>query len=229
MTLLPASDFGIRGHTGKPYSVDERCSVPGCPRRSVHTHHIWPKSFLRGQPYEWVELPDGTVIGNRTGLCLEHHNMVTGEIGGHRALIMFRAGLFLWHVKDTRADAMAPPGETIWTFIGALDPQPPGVIAQTNGKPELEDEDVCPTCHRARRKTTPSPARNAKSWTVDVPDDGELGADNLDEIVVWIAETLGFDDERSRLRRYHALVHVLIWVIQQREEFIADLKEAAEA
>lgn len=222
MTLLPASEFGIRGHLGPAYDVPERCSVPGCGRRSAHAHHLWPRSFLRGQPYEWVKLPDGTVIGNRTGLCVVHHDRVTGEIGGHLARVIFSQGIFWWEALPSRHG-------DVWQRIGPLYPQPPGVEEKLERR-GAEQEDVCPTCHRPRHKvTSPRSARNAKTWTADVPDDGEVGADVLDEFVLWIADALGFDDERSRLRRYHAVVTAMIWVMQRREEFLADLEEAAEA
>ncbi|MCP6726399.1 hypothetical protein NL526_30540, partial [Klebsiella pneumoniae] len=70
---------------GNAYDVNPICAHPNCNKRSAHAHHMWPRSYLRGQPYDWVRLPDGTILGNRIGLCVEHHEMVTGEIGGYRA------------------------------------------------------------------------------------------------------------------------------------------------
>src|SRR4051812_45303724 len=96
MTLAPSSDFGIRGIEGKRYELNAMCAAPGCNERAVHGHHLWPRSFLRGQPQDWVQTPDGLVIGNKVGLCVEHHGDVTGDVGGHRARITFIAGCFWW-------------------------------------------------------------------------------------------------------------------------------------
>lgn len=230
MTLLPSSEFGIRGHEGKRHEIGERCAAPGCTQRSVHGHHLWPRSYLRGQPYEWVELPDGTVIGNRVGLCVEHHNMVTGEIGGHKAWIMFRAGVFWW---NDRGEDFGPVGTIAWRFVGPLQHQPPGIKAlpeQPEPKQTVESE-TCPTCGKAKH---PKPhkrtaARKTKDWTLTVPADAEIGAEILDGFADDIAIILGFGDESSRLRRYHAVAVGLYWVIQNREGFVEDVAEAANA
>lgn len=220
MTLLPSSDFGIRGHEGKAYPVNVQCAHPFCGERSVHAHHLWSRSYLRGQPYEWVNLPDGTLIGNRVGLCIEHHDNVTGEVGGYRAMIAFSGGIFWW-------DDRAPKAVVPWSRIGPLDPQPPGVLAEIPKAPPAEDE-VCPTCgHHKKQAHAPGMKRNAKTWTIDVPADAEIGADILDEWVLAFAEILGFQDERSRLRRYHAVATVLAWANISKAAFIADIKEAA--
>jgi hypothetical protein len=87
MTLLPSDEFGITGWPGNLYDVNELCAHPTCNRHSVHAHHMWPRSFIR-KNYDWVKLPDGTILGNRIGLCQEHHDMVTGEIGGYRAKLV---------------------------------------------------------------------------------------------------------------------------------------------
>lgn len=218
MTLLPSSEFGIKGHEGKAYRVNEICCAPGCFSRSVHTHHLWPRSFLRGQPCEWVELPDGTVVGNRVGLCLRHHEQVTGEIGGYRAWISFASGLFWWEEREASARG--------WNRVDLIDPQPPGVAEQP--KPSPTQEEVCPTCghHKRKSELKPTAKRKSKTWTLDVPDDAEIGTEILDGWADDIAIILGMEDERSRLRRYHAVATGLAWVIQNRETFISDVVEA---
>lgn len=221
LTLLPSKEFAVRGHEGKAYEVNEWCAVPLCARASAHAHHIWPRSHLRSQPYEWVELPDGTVIGNRIGLCLQHHNNVTGEIGGYRARILFTAGLFWWELP--------PDGSTplkVWERVGPLDPQPPGVPTQRQETPA--EEAVCPTCgHAKRRRSQNGTPRKSKTWTLTVPDDAEIGTDVLDEWADDLAVILGFHDETSRLRRYHAVVTALAWTVQNREAFVRDLRTAS--
>jgi hypothetical protein len=217
MTLAPSSDFGIRGHEGKAYEVNEVCAVPHCGRASAHAHHLWSRSHLRGQPYEWVVLPDGTIIGNRVGLCREHHEWVTGGVGGHKARIEFRSGLFYWCERD-RDERWSP-------LLGLLDPQPPGV---RDGSRVITPapEEVCPACGRGKRTKMNGKPRKTKTWTIDIPDDVEIGSDVLDGWVSDAANLLGFSDERSRLRRYHALAVVLAWWAQNRGNFVDDLKAA---
>jgi hypothetical protein len=60
-----------------------------------------------------------------------------------------------------------------------------------------------------------------------VPDDSEDGADVLDAFVDEVAMLLGAGDWEERNRRYWALVHVLAWTMQRREEFERDVKAAA--
>jgi len=213
MTLRPSDDFGVRGHPGKPYEVNEICAVPGCGRGSAHVHHIWARSELRGEPYEWVRLPEGTVIGNRIGLCREHHVDVTGDIGGHKAKITFGAGLFTWWRKD----------HLVWDYIGLLDPQPPGAGTPPSEAPAPEE--VCPTCGHSKKRRNGKP-RKTRDWTLVVPDDAEIGAEVLDEWADDLATLFGFSDETSRLRRYHAVALGLAWVVQHRQSLVAEILAA---
>jgi hypothetical protein len=224
VTLLPAPDFGIKGHPGKPYDVNQVCAHPECRQPSRHAHHLWSRSYLRGQPYEWIRLPDGTVIGNRVGLCVEHHDNVTGEIGGYKARIAFDGGLFWWEDK-IRYPA---EGQKMWWRVGPLDPQPPGATVATVVTAE-QGADTCPTCghtKRQRRPETPGERRKSRTWILDVPDDAEIGTDVLDEWIDSFAEVLGYTDERSRLRRYHTLAVVLSWASVNQTTFQADWAEA---
>lgn len=230
MTLLPSNEFGIRGHEGKPYDVNHNCAVEHCLRPSAHAHHLWSRSYLRGQPYEYVQLPDGTVIGNRIGLCQQHHEMVTGEIGGYRARIRFALGLFIWdeRVPGSTYDLDLPA----WEPKGYLYPQPPGVEQKIVEALAAEaNDEICPTCgtHKRKKRAAPTEKRKTKTWTVAVPDDAEIGGDVLDGWVDDFAVLFGFDDESSRLRRYHALALVLAWAVQHRDELLDDIREAATA
>ena len=98
---------------GKPYRVGPYCSVPDCGRVAEHAHHIWRRSFT-GKAAAWVVLWDGKIVGNLTGLCVKHHDQVTGGIGGHEASIIYDDGLFLWESEErarTRAARPAAPVE----------------------------------------------------------------------------------------------------------------------
>jgi hypothetical protein len=239
LTLVPSNDFLIHGHPGKPYDVNDVCAVPGCERPSVHAHHMWPRSFLRNQPQEWVQLPDDTVVGNRIGLCFEHHDDVSSPVGGHRARIVFSSGVFWW--EERGPDAIDTPvmreEADPWIEVGPLDPQPPGAISREHANELVrrgdghhlppEGDETCPTCGRTKRKPKPAPTRKSRTWTLIVPDDVEIGADILDGWSDDLATILGFDDESSRLRRYHAVATGLAWVIQNRDQFVLDLMAAA--
>lgn len=241
MTLLPSDKFDVKGWEGNHYQVNEICAHPRCNLRSVHGHHMWPRSFLRSQPQDWVRLQDGTIVGNRIGLCLEHHEMVTGEIGGYKARLVWEAGLMWW---DSRRKTSTTELD-YWVRDGALDPQPPvanpktvvdeaGVPLTTlpaHGHASFDEESICPVCGRHKEEPRPKAKlerRNTKQWVVTVPDDSEIGADVLDGWVEDLAIPLGFTDQSSRLRRYHTLAVVLAWVNQNRGDFIFDIAEAAD-
>ena len=220
MTLLPSSDFGIRGHEGKPYDVNDVCAHPYCGRTSAHVHHLWPRSFLRKQPVEWVSLLDGTVLGNRVGLCFDHHEQVTGRLGGYAARILYTFGVFVW---DDRRD------DGLWQRVGPLSYQPPGSRKHEH-KQERKQAEVCPTCGEPKKPPRPKRARRStKTWTLDVPADEEIGAAILDEWADEFAAMAGFGDASSRLRRYHAVTLVFAWAMQNKEQFADDIVEAANA
>lgn len=239
MSLAPAVHPDIRGVEGRPRPVDLHCAAPGCISVSQECHHMWAKSYLRGQPYEWVILPSGRVISNRLGLCLRHHRYVTGGIGGHQAMIRLESDeTFIW-LEASPTD----PGD--WIHLGLLHPQPwsetpvePPVEqaepvqtrrSAAHAHPNLEEGQTCDSCGYTRPVKRPvGHKRGAKTYTLIVPDDSEVGADVLDEWIEQFAVVLGFgSDVSQRLVRYHTMVAVLAWAMMHRTEFIADLKEAA--
>jgi hypothetical protein len=230
VTLAPSTDFGIRGIEGERYDVNEICAVPGCGKPSRQTHHMWSRSYLRGQPYDWIVTSDGTVIGNRVGLCIEHHDDVSSPVGGHRAKIRFGAGIFWWDERDDQLTSNEPGAWVSWKVCGPLVWQPPGALPTTReAEAQTEEADVCPVCGKPRHSKPHKPlaARKTKDWTLVVPDDAEIGSDVLDGWADDLAEILGFADASSRLRRYHAVATGLAWVIQHRHEFVGDLVEAS--
>jgi hypothetical protein len=249
MTLLPSSDFGIRGHEGNAYTVNEVCAHPDCGRPSAHAHHCWPRSYLRGQPYEWVSISVGgetVVIGNRLGFCVSHHEMLTGEIGGYRARLCWEQGVMWW---EDRAQQAIAPGSDIsqswWERIGPTSAQPPvmgkdGSVRTIVGIDEkgvhvhdhtnMGENEICPTCghHKPVGRKLPKPGRVSgpvKEWVA--AGDPE-GAALLDEHVEDFAIVLGMSDWTKKQKRYHVTSIVFAWAQQHREEFIADVAEAAE-
>lgn len=227
MTLLPDDQFGIRGFPGNAYDVPFSCSHPDCDQPAAHTHHCWPRSFLRGQPYEWVKLPDDTVIGNRLGFCVQHHDMLTGEIGGYRARLRFEAGVMWW--EDKRNITLIVGGSP-WFRLAPTKNQPPVAGHDVVHEGTAEGE-VCPTCghHKSkasdRSKLRPGRETVMKEYTIHTPE-GE--AHTLDEHVEDLAIVLGMSDWNKRHKRYGVISIALAWVQQNREQFIADVAEAAE-
>src|SRR5262245_53266648 len=111
MTLAPVHSVEIRGVKGPPGELAQTCSANGCISRSQQRHHLWPKSYLRGQPFEWVQVPWGKVIQNSTGLCVRHHDAVTI----HKAAILVEGSHFMWAERTGVGD---------WEIMGPLMPQP---------------------------------------------------------------------------------------------------------
>ena len=191
---------------------------------------MWSRSFLRGQPTEWVRLPGGRVVTNVMGLCLRHHKAVTGGVGGHMAMIKLEGDYFLW------LESNGPE----WENLGPLFPQPwsetplpSEPLEHPHRSPSeahlhLEEGETCDSCGYTRpTKRVNAPKRSSKTYSLVVPEDSEIGADILDEWVEQFAVVLGFgDDLSSRLVRYHVFVAVFAWAMQNRQQFIEDVKEA---
>jgi hypothetical protein len=178
-----------------------------------------------------VVTPGGIVIGNKVGLCVEHHGDVTGDIGGHRARIAFDAGCFWWEVKVYDNGH----GTHSWWQRHSLplQYQPPGATAAAPPAPgdsaPSAQEDLCPECGKPKhpKPRKPLPRRKTKEWTLTVPEDAEIGSDVLDGWAEDLAVVLGFGDLTSRLVRYHAVATGLAWVMMHRQQFVEDLVEAS--
>ncbi len=219
MTLAPFVDPSVHGVEGKRKLLEPgaRCVVPGCLSLAQQRHHVWPRSFLRGQPYEWVHV-EGETVCNTVGLCLTHHAWVTGEPGvGHRAHIRWNHNLRIlewWEQTNLGQDMKC---------LGPLRNQPLVPAQPSQAAVERKLEGLCPTCGRPPRKERPpGPKRKVKTWSISVPDDSETGSDILDTYIEDLGVLMGFEGESSRLLRYHVLVPVLEWVMQNRYEFIRE-------
>src|SRR5262245_54385700 len=185
MTMTPAY-LSAEGVKGKAAPRNEICAVPRCGDASAHGHHIYPRSHLRGQPYEWVRLSDDRVISNTIGLCFMHHDWVTGSpYHGHRARLDWQDGALWW----IRLQDVPPHVE----YVGPLDPQPlsgeveAGAEAPASPRPQhqhphLAPGETCEACGYTRPvPREPGPKRRALTWGVSVPADVELGAEVLDD------------------------------------------------
>jgi len=224
MTLAPLVDPSIKGVEGQPGELRPSCAAPGCSSLSQQRHHLFPKSFLRGQPLEWVSI-GGRTFQNTVGLCVACHSAVTGEVGGHRAHIRFNPdlGLFEWWAR------MSDPGEgENWVYVAPLAHQ--GLIPEEpEAKRIRRAEGLCSECGRPKaqpRRMDPSHRRKTATWGVVVPDDAEVGTDVMDDWIDQYAVLLGFGEATSRLKRYHVIAVLFAWVNQNRDLFLKDLEEA---
>jgi hypothetical protein len=220
VTLAPLVSPEVRGIDGKPGDVSGECVAPGCRSTAQQRHHLWSRSYLRGQPYEWVEV-SGRTMQNSVGLCVACHSAVTGDVGGHRAHVRYREdiGIFEWWAK---AD------DDRWFYVGPIDRQR-FIDAQPEARRIRQQEGLCPECGRPKAKPhdhAPAPKRKVSTWSVVVPDDAEIGSDVMDEHVEQFAIMLGFGDAATRLQRYHVLALVLAWAAMHKEQFLQDLEEA---
>jgi hypothetical protein len=230
VSLAPLVHPDIRGVEGKPHPVQPVCACPGCISVSQQRHHLWPRSYLRGQPVDWVKLPSGRVVSNGIGLCMRHHGFVTGGIGGHKAQIHLEPGeTFIW---------LTPDGNGGWVNEGLLFPQPfsedpidlkprKALKTQADLHTHLSEGQTCTACGYTRpMKREAQAKRPTKNYGILVPDDAEIGGDVLDEWVEQLALILGFgSDVSQRLVRYHAIVAALAWTMQNRQAFIEDIME----
>lgn len=108
MTLMPVEEVRVKNLSYEEEETQYRdqlnmvCAVPGCmlmPERGAH--HIVPRRATGG-PRDFVVI-DGLVVPNRVRLCSPHHGEVTGEVGGHKAKIVWDPELpqgWGWWVAD---------------------------------------------------------------------------------------------------------------------------------
>lgn len=142
MTLLPHTNWDvIPVRDRKTYKVPANCCVPGCTRFTDHAHHLWRRSA--GTNEAWVclvFLPDKPVIGNLVGLCWQHHEWITGTVGGHKAWIEFDDArqIFIWHENPrTLSNGVL----SNWEKSAPLKFQPPGLGTPETASPVPPVED----------------------------------------------------------------------------------------
>lgn len=120
MTHLPLESRDVWGVPGPDYKPREICAHPFCDvtgRDNLELHELWPRSFLRQQPIQWVKLPDGKIVGNQVFLCNAFQNGHHQAITENHSAIYFTGGRFIWDDPD-------------WMDVGdtSLSPQPPKAL-----------------------------------------------------------------------------------------------------
>lgn len=236
MTLLPHNNQDVKGipkDEYPPYDISVLCCHPHCSKPATEGHHMWRRSFTIG-PYDWVRLWDGTVVGNVVGLCMLHHNDITGN----RSKIIMQ--------EDFDADS------TGWyfayyqqaSFQGPLKPQPrmfspslpdsPGTPRDLSREVQHDhdtpdDKATCPTCHQRVRPVIVNKREGVKarkSWTVTVPADrSEDGADVLDTLLESARmqmDAVGLSYGPERNVRYYILSTALGLFVQHFDQLAGD-------
>jgi hypothetical protein len=229
MTLPPIDSWQVKGVAGPKYKVGPKCANPTCGKWAEHAHHMWRRSAL-GRPYDWVQLPDDSIVGNLVGLCPDCHDLITGRLGGHKAAIRLAVADLVDNRKTFWWCLIGNGSGIRYEFVAPLEPQPPTQDSLIASPANEAGSDVsCPTCGqpRARRRSPVSPSgrrRVRKTWPVKVPADAEEnGADVLDEFVEDLAPLLGVEpDKRGGYGsgRYYVLVPVLYYASLHKHELI---------
>ena len=98
--------------------------MPRCNERWAHRHHIVRRSATGG-PKRYVSV-DGLVLPNLMGICMRHHDQVTGMVGGHWAKICFPSieelaanlykPLWMWYAR-----LPSPNSDPYWQLLGPID------------------------------------------------------------------------------------------------------------
>jgi hypothetical protein len=121
VTRLPLDSRDVRGISGPPRDIPEVCHHPECEVRGRHwleKHEFWPRSFLRKQPIEYVQLPSGLVLPNQGYFCspfaFGHHQQITEN----KARIIWddELGIFQWLEwigPDLWASPLSPSPEPV--------------------------------------------------------------------------------------------------------------------
>lgn len=220
MTLPAVDSWTVKGLKGLPeYKVGPRCSNPTCSRIAEHGHHIVRRSALGGD-YAWIEL-DEVVIANKTGLCADCHDDITGLVGGHKAAIRWEEkGRAFWWCLLGEPDDLGNPS---YHPVGLLAPQPP-TLESLAERPGAIESEHCPMCGQIkRRRRVGEPRRRRKTWIVKVPAEAEEdGAEVLDTLVENLALIIPNADA-GLAGRYYVLVHALAYSTMNAANFATTL------
>jgi len=169
MTLVPTTPDGtplteVKDRGDLPaYELGPNCMVHGCDqlREDGGGHHVWRRSNQTRS--WWVELPDGTLVPNRVGLCREHHREVTGGVGGHKAAIVVRGDRLLWNGTVEIVDLVFAHDPFA---VLCADGNEHDTVA---GRPKPGEK--CPTCQRRvnhpKKKTSPQSKVSAYRIPID--------------------------------------------------------------
>jgi hypothetical protein len=160
--------------------LNEFCPVTG-DTFNLENHHIVRRSFGPGfRDAYWVELPDGTIVGNRVNLSSPAHKRITEN----RARISYEDGLFYWCEGGEKILLKwQPPKQDAW-YPQTEEQEKALTEALVSGKAYflgVEPGQECKLCKRRvphpKKETSPK----SKVFSVRIPiDDAETFCELVD-------------------------------------------------
>ena len=184
MTRLPHESRLVVDRPDLPeYELNKACPVTG-EVTGLENHHLWPRSF--GTKSWWIELPDGTVVGNRIMLSPAAHYRVTVN----KARIFWDAGIFYWHEADEtfplrwQPPVLSENDEVVfpslsWIAEKILE-EHGGTLRALADEPPAPGHD-CPTCKRRVPLPKKQSSPQTKVFSCRVPiDDAEVFSEMVD-------------------------------------------------
>lgn len=205
MTRLPHESRLVVDRPDLPeYELNTYCAVPDCHevREIGGGHHLFRRSA--GYPSWWVQLEDGTVIGNRIGLCPMHHHLVTVN----KTRIIWKYGNYWWINEDGKGWEMSwqPPKPE------AVNPE---ISPSANFSGEIPPGEECPSCKRRvpHPKKKSSPSTSVFSTRVPIDD-----ADTFKSMVDAAAEHMGIKAKPHFV--YNVLLTGVTLVLQSPKEHL---------
>lgn len=220
MTRLPYENRNVIDRPDLPeYELNKACPITG-EITGLENHHIWPRSF--GTKSWWVELPDGTVVGNRINLSSAAHYRLTVN----KARIVYDNGHFSWEEAGESVPLRWQPavhaadgggGPAGW--LGEVPPEARRVNPDVSPSPEFSSEippgEECPSCRRRvphpKKKSSPQ----TKVFSTRVPLDD---AETFKSMVDAAAEHMGIKSNPHHV--YNVLLTGVTLVLQSPKEHL---------
>lgn len=217
MTRLPIeSRLAVDRPDLPEYELNKACPVTG-EVTGLENHHVWRRSA--GYPSWWVELPDGTVVGNRINLSSAAHYRLTVN----KARIVYEDGVFYWDEagekvllrwQPPRLDGSARAlGMTVQDTEGVWVNQDISPSPEFSG--EISPGHDCPTCKRRiplpKKKSSPQ----TKVFSTRVPIDD---VETFSELIDAAAEHAGAKSKPHHV--YNTLLVGLALILQTPKEHL---------
>ena len=180
MTHRPHQSWNIVDRPDLPeYELNKACPVTG-EVTGLERHHISPRSA--GTRSWWVELEDGTVVGNIVNLSPSAHYRVTVN----KARISYEDGLFYWEEAGFKTSLRwQPPTLDDKVDLDIFPKEDPTNIVFARTPQEGEE---CKLCKRRvpHKKKATSPKTKVASIRVPIGD-----AETFEELIDAAAEHMG--------------------------------------
>jgi hypothetical protein len=225
VTRLPHENRNVVDRPDLPeYELNKACPVTG-EVTGLENHHIWRRQYAKSW---WIELWDGTVIGNRVNLSSQAHYRITTN----QARISYEAdGLLYWVENGDKTElkwqppriAGRVPGDQILQAEAEADwfakvDAYEETLAKTGGdhsRGSVEPGDECPSCKRRvpHPKKATSPKTRVYSTRVPIDD-----AETFKELVDAAAEHAGLKSKAHH--EYNTLLTGLTLILQSPPEHL---------